>query len=653
MSYKKAQLQKLKFYVGKTKKLMKINTFLTILLICFIVKIAKAQEVSYEAFYPDSLQENANAIIKENLVEIELFSFNKMSIKKKRVVTIFNEKGLKHINANEYFDNSTVIKNIEAKIYDKHGIEIKKIKRKDFEEVSISTGSIITDYKKLFFEDFPNQYPFTVVFESQITSSNTALIPTWYPIEDYFVSIVKNKLTINYADDVKLKYKEINADKRTTKRIEKNHLEFQINNCVAINEEQLSPSAFDFMPHYLIALEEFEIEGVKGYANDWKSFGKWMYDNLLKDTEEIPEATIQKIQTLIGQEKNKIAIAKIIYKYVQEKTRYVSIQLGIGGWKPMLAKNVDRLGYGDCKALTNYTRSLLKVFNIPSYYAIVYAGKKKRNIHQDFASMQGNHVILGIPDTNEIHWLECTSQTQPFGFQGSFTDDRNALIISEDKIDIIKTKSFLNESNSQETKAKIKFTENGTMDCQVIITSKGIEFNEKLFLGKETSDNKTKYYKNKFSQINNLKIAKNELTIDKAKIEMQEILNLKADDFIKKTGDRILLNANILNQILFIPEKYKNRSNPFEIERGYQYIDEIEIEIPKGYKIETKTNEFEINTKFGNYKSKLENYNNTLIFKRSFILKKGYYLKGDYNSYRDFREQIAKKENIKTVLIKE
>jgi hypothetical protein len=27
--------------------------------------------------------------------------------------------------------------------------------------------------------------------------------------------------------------------------------------------------------------------------------------------------------------------AKLIYDYVQQKSRYVSIQVGIGGWKPM------------------------------------------------------------------------------------------------------------------------------------------------------------------------------------------------------------------------------------------------------------------------------------------------------------------------------
>ena len=87
------------------------------------------------------------------------------------------------------------------------------------------------------------------------------------------------------------------------------------------------------------------------------------------------------------------------------------------------------MGYGDCKALTNYTRVLLKTVGIESYYTVVYGDRRIENFEQDFVSMQGNHIILAIPSNDNYIYLECTSQTSPFGYNADFTDDRYALIV--------------------------------------------------------------------------------------------------------------------------------------------------------------------------------------------------------------------------------
>ena len=80
----------------------------------------------------------------------------------------------------------------------------------------------------------------------------------------------------------------------------------------------------------------------------------------------------------LGEEK-----AKKIYQFVQDKTRYISVQVGIGGWKPFNTSEVDKLGYGDCKALTNYTMSLLKAAGVTSNYCVVYGGDDIMSLEED------------------------------------------------------------------------------------------------------------------------------------------------------------------------------------------------------------------------------------------------------------------------------
>ncbi|WP_298288681.1 hypothetical protein [uncultured Lutibacter sp.] len=114
---------------------------------------------------------------------------------------------------------------------------------------------------------------------------------------------------------------------------------------------------------------------------------------------------------------------------MQDKTRYISVQVGIGGLRPMLASDVDKLGYGDCKALTNYTKSLLDIVGVESYFTELYGGFDKIDMDFKTPSIQGNHVILNIPNEVNDIWLECTNQKVPFGYIANFTDDRDDIVV--------------------------------------------------------------------------------------------------------------------------------------------------------------------------------------------------------------------------------
>lgn len=629
-----------------------------ILLILLIISVSSfAQKLEYSvSLIPDSLKTNANAVIRFNQTDIVLSSQKKMKIATKRVVTVFNEKGLNSIDAVEYYEKTSTINSMDAVVYNSFGKEIKKIKRSDFKDQSASgDGTMYSDSRVIYMDYTPTEYPFTVVYESEKTTSNTAFIPFWLPVEGYFLSVEKKIVNLYFSSDLGFRKKEMNFSKfkieKTTETA--SQLSYQVSNIVAQKKEVNSPYFLDFFPKVIFGVDRFNLEGVDGVAKNWKEYGKWYYDNLLKGTDELSEETLAKIRALVGNESDKIAKAKIVYKFVQAKVRYVSIQVGIGGFKPMLAKDVDRLSYGDCKALSNYTRALLAAVGVDSYYTELYGSSNKMNIEPDFFSVQGNHVILAIPTDNQYVFLECTSQDTPFGYQANFTDDRQALLIKPDGGEVVKTKNYEDDENKQISKGSYRLDEKGDFAGKITIISEGTQYASKVRVEKMLPNEREAYFKEYWDNINDLKISNLKINNNKEKISFTIDVELQSTAYGSITGNSMMFPINAFNNYSQIPQRYRSRNNPFEIERGFYDDDEIEIVIPENYNIDAKPTNYDIKDKFGEYKTEIVSESPTkLVYKRKLMINKGFYDKSEYENYRKFMEQIAKADTSKILLTK-
>jgi len=625
------------------------------LIILFFTTFVFSQKPEYSALIiTDSLKQNANAVVRLNQIDIGIVSQRNMIVKTKRVVTVLNEKGLGAIDAAENYDKRTSIKTIEATVFDSDGKEIKKIKRKDFKDQSAADGvTIFSDNRYLYLDYTPIQYPFTIVYDSEIETSTTAFIPQWFPLTDYFVSVEKSVLNVNYPDNLGFRKMEFNfsnfkiiktADTTT-------QLSYIATNITAQKNEDYSPAFSTIFPKVMMGLEFFHLEGVDGKAKTWKEFGQWWFDEILTGTEVIPEETKAKMKLLVGDEKDPVKKAKLIYDYVQKKVRYVSIQEGIGGWKPMPADDVDRLGYGDCKALTNYTKALLTAVDVPSYYTKLYGSNYKTDIVSDFVSQQGNHIILAIPIGSGYTWLECTSQDDPFGFQGTFTDDRTVLVVKPSGGEIVRTNVYHDEGNTQQDRGTYTLSANGDLSGKITIVSQGSQYSRKAPIQNWNPLEKESHYKEYWDNINNLKLEKIAFSNDKENIKFTENIEINAVNYGAISNGKMMFAVNVFNQYTGSIKRIRNRKNPFEIQRGYVDTDEINVVLPLGFSIEFLPANFELNSKYGAYKTEIIKKDATnLIYKRTLFVKKGLYSNKEYDEYRLFMEQISKNDNAKIIL---
>ncbi|MDO7173049.1 DUF3857 domain-containing transglutaminase family protein [Mariniflexile sp. AS56] len=616
-----------------------------------------SQEKSHISFtIPSSLKENANAVIRSNQLDVTINSVDDMTVYEKRIITVLNKEGNSNVEAFVHYDNNVKIKTLEVLVFNQLGVEIKKIKKNDFKDVSaVDGGTLYSDSRVKYLEYTPVSYPYTIEFVCEVHTKNTAFIESFTPVNDYFLSVEKSAYTISFPSDITIRTKEKNLETLDiTKEALQNKISYSVKNMEAIKPEDHSPALVDMAPKVLVSSNKFTLEGVQTEVDDWKAFGKWMYQDLIKDTHDLPASTIAMIQNLVKDEVTDIDKARKIYEYVQNKTRYISVQVGIGGWKPFQASEVDKLGYGDCKALTNYTMSLLNAAGIQSNYTVVYAGSSQRSLEKDFAAMQGNHVILNIPVENEEDlWLECTSQKLPFGFIGDFTDDRDVLVITPEYGEIKHTKKYGTDENLQVISGTYTISDAGFIDVNVTVNSKGIQYDNKYWLETETERDLDSHYKNRWSYVNGMSINNMHINNNKLDNEFVEAISFVAPNYSKIIGDRMLLTVNALNRNTNIPDRYRNRKLPLKIKRGFKDVDEVEITLPTGFTIESAPDNASIENEFGSYKAEIIIKDaSTIVYKRELQINDGDYPKEAYEAYRAFYKEINKLDNSKIALIK-
>ncbi len=638
---------------------MNLKSILSVLFLLIISTSFSQENLQTSFTIPANLINNANAVIRSNEVQISLKSSYEMHTLTKRVITVLNKKGDDAINAYVHYDNNVKIKDLEATVYNAAGAQIKKIKKNDFEDESaVSGGTLYSDSRVKYLEYTAIGYPYTVEFICETQSNNTAFIQSFMPIDDYFLSVENSTYQITFPNDLTIRTKEKNFENFDLKKNElEGSIKYKVENIQVIKPEEYSPSFRNIIPMVMVASNKFNYQGV--YATevgDWNNMGKWFYNNLLKGRDNLPEKTKQEVLNLVKGIVDPIDKAKIIYKYVQDNTRYISVQVGIGGMQPIAASDVDLVKYGDCKGLTNYTKALLNVVGVKSNYTRLYASSNNQlSVDKEFVSFGGqtNHVILNIPTEGDNIWLECTSQKLPFGFIGDFTDDRDVLVITPEGGKIQHTKKYEVEENTQTIKGNYSISNEGTIEAETLVNSKGIQYHDKHRLETETERDLDKYYKKRWRYINGLSITSMHIENNKNDIEFIESVNFKATNYTKIIGDRMLLTVNALNRNTHVPDRYRNRKFPLKVKRGFKDIDEIEIEIPSGYKIESLPKNNTIENKFGHYKTEIVvKDENKLVYKREFKINDGEFPKEDYKDFRAFYKTVSRQDNSKIALIK-
>ncbi len=588
-----------------------LNLLVCLLLVC-VNWCAYANHPDYAArkISPDLIK-NADVVYRTHSTNFKVIDKGNAIKKVKYAVTILNQNGKKYGYNYTAYNKLHKLNKFSGKIYDATGKLIRKLKKSDI-ETGNTTAFDKGSYGDTHFQKASlvhGRFPYTVEYEYEIKHNGLLFYPViklqggeQVAVEQAELNIIltKPELTLRYHTE----HTELEPTVKKTKQ--GTHYQWIMKDLKPIETEAFTKTTP--IPTIHTAPAEFEIEGYEGDLSSWESFGTF-YHRLNRGRDKLSKNTIAELKKLIADTDSQREKVKRIYQYLQSKTRYVSVQLGIGGWQTFNAAYVEKNGFGDCKALTNFMYSALKAVGIASHPTLVNAGSNEADILPDFPSNQFNHIILCVPLSKDTVWLECTSQSQPFGYLGSFTDDRYVLMVKPKGSKLIRTPKSKAADNAYYNTTQLQLNADGTAKAAVHLQTTG----RQQALYRELATEHTARDQEEFLQ-EYLPIASfdldnytfSEISKDKPSIHLD--MDLTVRSYTSKAGSSLLFCPNLLNRLSSPPPKMKERSQKVVIQNAYLDVDSVHIQLPENYQLkkENLPESKNLTSEFGEYTSNYE-----------------------------------------------
>lgn len=631
------------------------KSFLTLFSLLFFLQ-AQAQIADINPFaaqkIPADLKKNAHAVIRQYDLSFDIKNKGEAIETEHKVVTLLDEKAAQYSEPIFWYDKIQQIEDIEASVYDATGKLIRKMRKKDIDDFKPYDDGVDDNRAKRI--SFPRlSFPYTV--EYQVVTKHKGLLhyPVWTPQEREHEAVEHATFFMTKSPDVQLHFKELNLPKESASQ-NGNTYRWSIENLNAVVDEPFTPSVSQPFPQVWTTPDVFTVEGFSGKLDSWLNFGKFQAE-LNKGRSELPQTVINELRKLVEDCPDDYCKIERIYKKLQNTTRYFSIQLGIGGWQPILASDVDRRKYGDCKALSNYMVAMLHAVHIEAQYVIVKAGRDNQVQFPDFPNAYFNHVIACVPMKSDTVWLECTSQTEACGYLGTFTDSRPALLIAPDGGHLVKTPVYDEKTNIVSRNVKMTLNTEGGAQLDATSVYSGTKQELAAALSEYGADFRKKmmyeWLKINDFEIQNLSFKKQLSRLP----SVEEKLQLNIRQLGSVSGKRQFVPVNLMSvwTKTFSPDSVRH----FDVQadsRGFTEMDSVMISLPAGFKVETLPDPLSIASSFGNYNLKSNQLDkNTVLITRQLIVNNKIFPSKSQADLALFFKQIAKADKVKMVLLKE
>lgn len=435
-----------------------------------------------------------------------------------------------------------------------------------------------------------------------------------------------------------------------------------------IVREPASPEVTDLAPRLAVSFAPADASpALKSftYAN-WTDVSRW-YSNLSDAQSEIDDSIAQKARELTANSKTELEKIQAVGRYVQN-LQYISIQIGIGGYRPHAAPQVLAKGCGDCKDKANLMRAMLKALKIQSYLVLIYSGDPSY-VREEWASpTQFNHCIIAVkvsdetnaptvikhPTLGRLLIFDATDDATPVGDLPSYEQGSFALIAAGDSGSLVRMPVTPPDLNRIERTADVTLAADGSMSAKV--SERAFGQAAKTFR-REFKELSRPEYNSMIERwvtrgVSGAKIAKIEPADNHAEGRFALDVEFTSPSFARTMrGNLIVFKPAIVSRRdgLFLTEE--RRKYPVLLQQQ-AYNETVRVKIPAGFAVDEIPDATKLETPFGVYSATYELQGDQLIFKRALTLRGATIPAERYKEVRDFFGRVLAAEQSLVALAK-
>lgn len=614
---------------------------------------AAAQEREFDvANMPAGLAADADAVMRLDALDFVVDGPGRAIERVRQAVTILNEKGREYGRTTVRYDKFNQLSYLRGWLLDAEGRKIRELKKADTKDYSaIADYSLYEDNRVRLAELYHVVYPYTVVYEWEVVFQGVINWPSWYPyLSGGPVERSSFAVSVPAAMPIRFYLRKITPAPQIQQVGERKILRWE---AALLPKWEVEPYGPQAPPVILTAPTVFEIAGYSGDMSSWNSFGSWFY-RLSSDRTQLPLSALSEVQSLCANTASSKEKVRLLYEYLQSKTRYVSVQLGIGGWQPFPASYVYERGYGDCKALTNYMLALLQAAGVEAYPALIRHGDDAPDVIAEFPSNQFNHVILFVPLAKDTLWLECTSQTSPLGHLGAGNEDRNVLVVTSNGGKLMRTPRSKAADSQQIRRAVVTIQETGDGVAEVRTRYTGNQQDHvRRALAKSTPREREDWLREAIEVPAFRLVSADFSDVDGKRTDITLPVKLELPRFAARSGTRLFLRPNLMERWSNVPEEVKERRQPVELDYAFLDTDTISYHLPAGFALEAAPAAVALTTSFGSYHAASVLHDNQLEYTRRLEIRETRLPAAQYEAYRQFIADVVKADHAQIVLVRQ